>query len=153
LQKTERLSAGWNLLSAAQAGGIVSGLASFLARVDGMQQGMACREWRACLPISSGRPAPLAPQLLPNNGSTVALSLTLPLPQVCLLTNPIWLIKTRMQLQTKVAAAAGAVPYKGLWDALVQIGRSEGLRGYYKGLGPSLVLVRAALGLAAASRN
>lgn len=75
-----------------------------------------------------------------------APSSTSPLPQVCLLTNPIWLIKTRMQLQSKAAAAAGAVPYKGLWDALVQIGRTEGLRGYYKGLGPSLVLVGAAPG-------
>ncbi len=61
---------------------------------------------------------------------------------MCLLTNPIWLIKTRMQLQSNAAAAAGgAVPYKGLWDALVQIGRTEGPRGYYKGLAPSLLLV------------
>ncbi len=60
---------------------------------------------------------------------------------MCLLTNPIWLIKTRMQLQSKAAVAAGVPVYKGLWDALLQIGRAEGVRGYYKGLGPSLVLV------------
>jgi solute carrier family 25 folate transporter 32 len=37
-------------------------------------------------------------------------------------------------------AAAGR-QYKGFLDALVRIGKEEGLRGYYKGLGPSLVLV------------
>jgi len=31
--------------------------------------------------------------------------------------------------------------YRGFLDALLKIGREEGLRGYYKGLGPSLVLV------------
>ncbi|GLC40043.1 hypothetical protein PLESTB_001517000 [Pleodorina starrii] len=73
---------------------------------------------------------------------------------VCLLTNPIWLVKTRLQLQRlpltsaaagAVGAAAGAagrriVPYNGFLDAMIRIGREEGLRGYYKGLGPSLVL-------------
>jgi solute carrier family 25 folate transporter 32 len=79
-QGSDRLGAGWNLLSAAQAGAMV-----------------------------------------------------------CLVTNPIWLIKTRMALQAR-AAVPGVVPYKGLIDALVRIGREEGLRGYYKGIGPSLVL-------------
>ncbi|GIL48205.1 hypothetical protein Vafri_4889 [Volvox africanus] len=73
---------------------------------------------------------------------------------VCLLTNPIWLVKTRLQLQrlplasapaaAGVAAAGAAVhrivPYNGFLDAMIRIGREEGLRGYYKGLGPSLVL-------------
>ncbi|PNH11010.1 Mitochondrial folate transporter/carrier [Tetrabaena socialis] len=88
---------------------------------------------------------------------------------VCLLTNPVWLIKTRLQLQrlplaaaggaaaaaasgalnaagsAAAAAAAGAggrhvLYYNGFLDALVRIGREEGLRGYYKGLGPSLLL-------------
>jgi hypothetical protein len=61
--------------------------------------------------------------------------------QVCLLTNPIWLIKTRMQLQSKAALEAGVPVYTGLWDAVQQIGRADGFRGYYRGLGPSLVLV------------
>ncbi|GFR46333.1 hypothetical protein Agub_g7902 [Astrephomene gubernaculifera] len=75
---------------------------------------------------------------------------------VCLLTNPIWLVKTRLQLQrmplagagTAAAAAAAAagtagrqvLPYSGFLDAMIRIGREEGLRGYYKGLGPSLFL-------------
>ncbi len=59
--------------------------------------------------------------------------------QVCLVTNPIWLVKTRMALQQR-APAAGIVPYKGLMDALVRIGKEEGIKGYYKGIGPSLLL-------------
>ncbi|KXZ44000.1 hypothetical protein GPECTOR_75g723 [Gonium pectorale] len=82
---------------------------------------------------------------------------------VCFLTNPIWLVKTRLQLQrlplsgpaaSAASAAAGAaaaagrhvLPYNGFLDALVRIGREEGLKGYYKGLGPSLVLVGGWLG-------
>lgn len=68
--------------------------------------------------------------------------------QVCCLTNPIWLVKTRLALQQRsgqLAAAAGvggsSGAYRGLWDAFVRIGRSEGIRGFYKGFGPSLVLV------------
>ncbi|PNW71340.1 hypothetical protein CHLRE_16g650200v5 [Chlamydomonas reinhardtii] len=105
-QQRDRLSAGWNMASAAQAGAMV-----------------------------------------------------------CLLTNPIWLVKTRLQLQrlplagaagaaaaaaagsaasgaASAAAAAGrsALPYNGFLDAMIRIGREEGIRGYYKGLGPSLVL-------------
>ncbi|KAL6745604.1 mitochondrial substrate carrier [Haematococcus lacustris] len=105
---------------------------------------------------------------------------------VCLVTNPIWLIKTRLQLQTSTpaphtpspaggplpspalmgaraaGAAAGGVPvpsrasqaavpgaqagsatgrpYRSFLDALLRIGREEGLRGLYKGLLPSLLL-------------
>jgi hypothetical protein len=122
--------------------------------------------------------------------------------QVCLLTNPIWLIKTRLQLQNSTltirnsgaglggsaaappspgaptlpitplqaaaaaggsqlgaagtkagGGAAGPAPhpsgatasagrqYKGFFDALVRIGKEEGVGGYYKGLAPSLLLV------------
>jgi solute carrier family 25 (mitochondrial folate transporter), member 32 len=52
-----------------------------------------------------------------------------------LLTNPIWVVKTRM-LSTS-AKQRGA--YKGTWDGLISIGRTEGLRGYFHGLTPSLV--------------
>lgn len=105
---------------------------------------------------------------------------------VCLVTNPIWVTKTRLQLQrhsgVRVAATAGAVAgqgaaggaaaaaaaaarstgpvaravmagagsvagplpapaYRGLVDCFTQIARQEGLRGLYKGLLPSLLLV------------
>ncbi|KAJ3349694.1 hypothetical protein GGF32_005318 [Allomyces javanicus] len=51
----------------------------------------------------------------------------------CLATNPIWLVKTRMCLQSPTAPQ-----YKGLFDALTQIARTEGLRGLYRGLTPAL---------------
>ncbi len=95
--------------------------------------------------------------MLTAGGTRACLPVNL---QVCLLTNPIWLVKTRLQLQrlpltgaapAAAAAAAGGRPaaaatqlYNGFLDALVRIGREEGLRGYYKGLGPSLVLVSGA---------
>ena len=85
-------------------------------------------------------------------------------PQVSLMTNPIWLIKTRLQLQQTpwdAAAAAGGtasalaaaprqparadsalIPYRGMVDAAQRIAREEGLAGFYKGLGPSLLMVR-----------
>ncbi|ORZ31081.1 mitochondrial carrier domain-containing protein [Catenaria anguillulae PL171] len=50
-----------------------------------------------------------------------------------LLTNPIWLVKTRMCLQP-----ADAPIYRGLAHALATIARHEGLRGLYRGLTPAL---------------
>jgi len=61
------------------------------------------------------------------------------------MTNPIWVIKTRMQLQraTNGAKAATATerPYANFIDAFARIAAKEGLGGLYKGLVPSLVLV------------
>ena len=116
----------------------------------------------------------------------------IPCMQVALVTNPIWVVKTRMALQkapraSSVAAEASSraapaatyinmigtcavptayapahlcvkgggvkrlsVPRAEGWrrwrlslfaDALVRIGREEGLKGLYKGVGPSLLLV------------
>ncbi|WIA37881.1 hypothetical protein OEZ86_014728 [Tetradesmus obliquus] len=59
---------------------------------------------------------------------------------VCALTNPIWLMKTRLALQQRGSMAAAGGAYRGIADAFVRIGRAEGLAGYYKGFGPSLVL-------------
>lgn len=79
---------------------------------------------------------------------------------VCCMTNPIWLVKTRLALQQRSnsqtaathsavntiksvsapAAAAESRAYKGVIDALITIGQTEGFRGYYKGFGPSLIL-------------
>lgn len=53
-----------------------------------------------------------------------------------LLTNPLWLIKTRLQLQI----AASPSNYSGLWHALSTIVRSEGILGLYKGIVPALAL-------------
>ncbi|KAI7885689.1 mitochondrial carrier [Lichtheimia hyalospora FSU 10163] len=51
------------------------------------------------------------------------------------LTNPLWVIKTRMMTQNERTAYR----YKNTLDAFITIGRQEGIRGYYKGLGPSLL--------------
>lgn len=58
---------------------------------------------------------------------------------VCVLTNPVWLVKTRLQLQ---APRHGShKPYSGFMNALRLIVRDEGWCALYKGLGPSLLLV------------
>ena len=68
---------------------------------------------------------------------------------VVLLTNPIWVLKTRLQLQA--APALGALApliergpsrdYAGLVDAARRIIAEEGPRGLYRGLIPALVMV------------
>jgi len=51
-----------------------------------------------------------------------------------LLTNPLWLVKTRLQLETDNSR------YKGVVDASIRIFRQEKLHGLYRGLLPALVL-------------
>ncbi|WVQ95278.1 hypothetical protein IAU59_002373 [Kwoniella sp. CBS 9459] len=46
-----------------------------------------------------------------------------------MLTNPIWVVKTRVFGTAKHDAAA----YRGLWDGLSSIYKAEGIRGLYKG--------------------
>ncbi|EIE25905.1 mitochondrial carrier [Coccomyxa subellipsoidea C-169] len=58
---------------------------------------------------------------------------------VCLLTNPIWVIKTRLQLQRRAARLSN--PYRGFGHAVRQIAKEEGFAGFYRGLLPSLLLV------------
>ncbi|KAG0197054.1 hypothetical protein BGX28_009436 [Mortierella sp. GBA30] len=48
------------------------------------------------------------------------------------MTNPIWLVKTRMQLQVE-----GVRQYKNSVDCIIQILKSEGIRGMYRGLSAS----------------
>jgi solute carrier family 25 folate transporter 32 len=51
-------------------------------------------------------------------------------------TSPLWVVKTRFMLQS---SRSSVQRYRHTADAFVQIYRSEGLRGFYKGLLPSLL--------------
>ncbi|CAL5197536.1 unnamed protein product [Lathyrus oleraceus] len=57
---------------------------------------------------------------------------------VCFCTNPVWLVKTRLQLQTPLHQTR---PYSGLYDALRTIMREEGFSALYRGIVPGLFLV------------
>lgn len=50
------------------------------------------------------------------------------------LTNPIWVLKTRMLSSDRGADGA----YRSMWAGAAQIMRTEGCRGFYRGLGISL---------------
>ena len=68
---------------------------------------------------------------------------------VSVLTNPIWVVKTRLQLQESFVRPEGLAAnqkvtmplYSGTLDCLRSIVRAEGLGGLYRGLVPSLILV------------
>ncbi|RHZ71065.1 hypothetical protein Glove_262g30 [Diversispora epigaea] len=49
-------------------------------------------------------------------------------------TNPIWLVKTRMQLQTSSSNSNSPVKYKSSLDCLKKVIREEGIKGLYRGL-------------------
>lgn len=60
----------------------------------------------------------------------------------CCVTNPVWLVKTRLQLQTgSTAPELADAPYRGMVDALRRIVKEEGLLALYKGMLPALALV------------
>lgn len=55
-------------------------------------------------------------------------------------TNPIWMVKTRLQLDKSVAEQSGTSTvrqYRNSWDCIKQIVRNEGVRGLYKGMSAS----------------
>lgn len=55
-------------------------------------------------------------------------------------TNPIWLVKTRLQLDKNNAQRKGDVSarqYRNSWDCIKQVMRDEGPRGFFKGLSAS----------------
>lgn len=51
----------------------------------------------------------------------------------CLVTNPVFLIKTRMSLQMREKVIEGRPHYTGVRHAFMQIYRDEGFLGFYKG--------------------
>ncbi|XP_025152811.1 mitochondrial folate transporter/carrier isoform X2 [Harpegnathos saltator] len=56
-----------------------------------------------------------------------------------LMTNPIWVVKTRLCLQyAEDVKLAESKRYRGMMDALKKIYKTEGIRGLYKGLVPGL---------------
>ena len=59
-------------------------------------------------------------------------------------TNPVWLIKLRLQLQMKRASkhlrVKNVTQYDGFFDAFRKIIKSDGFLGLYKGTGPALIL-------------
>ncbi|XP_017150379.1 solute carrier family 25 member 35-like [Drosophila miranda] len=55
-------------------------------------------------------------------------------------TNPIEVIKTRIQLQGELAARGSYVePYKGIVQAFVTVAKNDGMTGLQKGLAPALI--------------
>ncbi|KAK3072543.1 Pyrimidine nucleotide transporter, mitochondrial [Teratosphaeriaceae sp. CCFEE 6253] len=54
-------------------------------------------------------------------------------------TNPIWLVKTRLQLDKQNAGTSSSAgrQYKNAWDCVRQTVRHEGVRGLYRGLSAS----------------
>ncbi|KAK8821703.1 hypothetical protein WA556_002150 [Blastocystis sp. ATCC 50177/Nand II] len=56
------------------------------------------------------------------------------------ITCPLWFLKTRLQLQSRLSKMPGYKPYNGMMDALIRIVREEGFHTLYCGLIPSLLL-------------
>ena len=52
-------------------------------------------------------------------------------------TNPIWLVKTRLQLDKSKGEQGKERQYRNSWDCIKQTTRHEGIRGLYKGLSAS----------------
>ncbi|KAF9070362.1 mitochondrial carrier protein RIM2 [Rhodocollybia butyracea] len=52
-------------------------------------------------------------------------------------TNPIWVVKTRLQLEASTRNSTGHRLVGGSWLMIKKIAREEGIRGFYKGLSAS----------------
>lgn len=55
-----------------------------------------------------------------------------------IVTNPIWVVKTRLCLQYDYKENMKIEKYNGMIDALVKIYKSNGIKGYYKGFVPGV---------------
>ncbi|KAK1983437.1 mitochondrial carrier domain-containing protein [Colletotrichum cereale] len=94
--------------------------------------------WRAgYLPLARGSgpeaPRNLTKEYLTTQDFFVSSALAGALTQV--LTNPVWVIKTRMVSSDRTAAGA----YQSMWSGAKVLYRSEGWRGFYRGLGVGLI--------------
>ncbi|EFA84084.1 mitochondrial substrate carrier family protein [Heterostelium album PN500] len=58
---------------------------------------------------------------------------------VALVTSPIWLVKTRMQLQTSLKNFNQGTYYHNAFHCCLAVIREEGVFGFYKGLGASII--------------
>mmetsp|Transcript_25048 Transcript_25048/g.80772 ORF Transcript_25048/g.80772 Transcript_25048/m.80772 type:complete len:305 (+) Transcript_25048:1-915(+) len=90
-----------------------------------------------CYTFLKERLAPVLPGNLPAFASAAMSGCV-----VASTTSPIWMIKTRIQLQTgfnrhAVAGAPGVEGYTGYRDAVARIYAEEGLLGFYKGVSAS----------------
>lgn len=59
-----------------------------------------------------------------------------------ILTNPIWVIKTRLMSQSNTSTSEGkrvSFHYANTWDAARQMYRAEGFRSFYSGLTPAIL--------------
>ncbi|KAG6522133.1 hypothetical protein ZIOFF_019270 [Zingiber officinale] len=133
----EHLTPLYHLVSAAEAGAMVSAVIAILTLVWFYEidecYSSGCQDQ-----IPSGLSLPIPPL------SMVSVSSVPVMKVVSLFTNPIWLVKTRLQLQTPYH---GYRTYSGFSelvcksDALRTILKEEGWQALYKGIGPSLLLV------------
>ena len=63
---------------------------------------------------------------------------------VCVVTNPIWVVKTRMQLQDsgklelQKGSRSSPIRYANMWDGIYKLARYEGISGLSRGLVPNL---------------
>ena len=55
-----------------------------------------------------------------------------------IMTNPLWVVKTRLCLQFNEPGKSSADNYKGMIDGLKKIYTQEGVRGLYKGFVPGM---------------